>query len=139
MRLAWGPQFVLGIDFVDRQHKKLIEYIQDLEKVIKDHKKDDRRMFEILNNLVDYANSHFTQEQEMLKKISYSGYDEHVLEHKKFFDKISELESKVKASEPFFETILLAFLEQWLFGHISNDDRAYLNFIKNHSIDPSVL
>mgnify|MGYP003441624022 FL=1 len=61
MKMKWIPEYNTGIDVIDDQHKRILDYINEIVE-ISDHTDKDR-IKQILDNIIDYTQSHFTLEE----------------------------------------------------------------------------
>ena len=61
MAIMWSPDLDTGIEVIDRQHQRIVEYINQLE-LTKNHH-DRNVMKQVLDDLVDYTQSHFAFEE----------------------------------------------------------------------------
>jgi len=84
-KLIWHDFFEIGVDFIDEDHKKLLEIMQDTKKAIEvdNYKKCSR----LLNSLLKEARDHFTREEEFLYEAKYPGLEEHKKYHKELLIK----------------------------------------------------
>ena len=58
MKMKWIPEYNTGIDVIDDQHKRILDYINEIDDV--SVKTDRARIRQILDNIIDYTQSHFT-------------------------------------------------------------------------------
>lgn len=114
----WSKDFEVGIDSIDRQHKKLVEIINRYGEEIK--KNDKGEIQKTLNELSKYTIYHFAEEESIMARsgIPKEHMKNHHLEHKDF---ISNILSIVDSSSTFNEiqlSQLFDFLVNWLAVHI---------------------
>ena len=60
MKMKWVPEYNTGIDVIDDQHKRILDYINEIDSI--DANTDRDRVKQILENIIDYTQSHFTFE-----------------------------------------------------------------------------
>jgi len=121
----WGKYFLTGLSEVDEQHHELVEIINRLSSHITDN---DIVMDDIettYNELVNYTQYHFTEEEEMM---SQRGIDErHLKEHKyihqTFLNEVTQIHSTLSADNKESAKDLLEFLIHWLGYHILGTDQ----------------
>ena len=58
MKMNWRSEYNTGIDVIDDQHKRILDYINQIEDVRFTH--DRNKIKEVLDNIIDYTQSHFT-------------------------------------------------------------------------------
>lgn len=118
-------EFRTGIENIDNEHKRLFEIADRAYNVLVDEFIPDKYDYivEIVNELKDYAASHFNHEEAYMARIGYKKLLSHKVEHTDFIEKISEYDLEVmdeNQKEVIFE--LLEFLNNWLIHHILDND-----------------
>ena len=58
--MKWVPEYNTGIDVIDDQHRRILDYINEIDAI--DVNTDRERVKQILENIIDYTQSHFTYE-----------------------------------------------------------------------------
>jgi hemerythrin-like metal-binding protein len=125
--IEWHQAFDLGLEELDNDHKKLVEYTNELNNLIKQNA-DNILISKILDNILLHLRAHFNREESILKKIQDEATaNKHHESHEESFNYLSQLRDRYK-NEP--ETIsgdrLLNFLHQWIINHIFNHDHKML-------------
>ncbi len=59
--MKWVPEYNTGIDVIDDQHRRILDYINEIDAI--DVNTDRERVKQILENIIDYTQSHFTFEE----------------------------------------------------------------------------
>lgn len=128
-RLIWTDNLNTGIQVIDRQHGRLVEYINRLyDAQIGGAPKDEIQA--IIDELTDYTLTHFAFEETMLEDIHYPSLDEHKKMHEEFASQVNELRERFKKQED--TTVELNNLMViWLFNHILNEDARYAEAVLN--------
>lgn len=129
MRIAWGPEYELGILVIDQQHKRIVDYINDLDRLAG---QPDAYLgvARILYDLVDYTESHFSFEEALMERAGYKALDDHHHVHRAFTHRVESLLRSNENGEDVAEA-LLQLLEKWLLHHILEEDRAYTDEVKD--------
>lgn len=144
MQLQWSDALLLGIDEMDRQHKRLVEtFAAFLHQYLNRGKHDETR--KLLEFLSGYALEHFNLEDRLMTESQYPGTDEHRAEHRYFLEKVNALRGAVGDLGPVEtkETAeLIATLRTWLLTHMKETDRRLERFLTarrhgSQSEDPS--
>lgn len=120
----WRKEYELGIKEIDKQHRSLVDIINELYDAFIENKHK-QKLAAIIQELNDYVDVHFSTEEKYFEKFGYSGKDEHIQEHNTFRQKVNEFQkehSKGKASLTFQ---ILNFLRDWLSEHILGTDQQY--------------
>jgi hemerythrin len=121
-RLAWRPEYSVGIDEIDAQHQELFRraslFVESL-------KRQSRQEIGILLSFLRlYAVTHFGAEEAWMRRARYPGAAEHQKQHDRFIKDIlalSDLHEKRRG--PGLEAARVAdWLEKWLEHHVTEVD-----------------
>jgi len=127
--MNWRPDFNLGIDVVDKQHKKIIELINQLNEAYINNESQ-KKLSMVLDEMDQYADYHFRKEEELFSNCSYPFYEEHIHYHENFRKKVSQF--KIQSSGGYQVTQkVLDYLKSWFTNHILDVDREYVDIIKS--------
>lgn len=132
--MEWKDIFSVNVKEFDEQHKKLIEMINELHDAIK---KGQGRVAiaAVMEGMIDYALTHFANEERYMYLFHFPGYNEHKLEHDAFVDKVVDFQKMMGHEEnPAFSLEIMEFLENWLVKHIQVIDRRYGPFLNTKGI-----
>lgn len=78
-----------------------------------------------LDELIKYAGHHFGDEEEIMKKHNFKGFDEHHAQHVMFAARVVELKDKFNKGNDVADE-LLTFMQKWLVDHILNRDKVVM-------------
>jgi hemerythrin len=127
----WKEEYSVKMEEIDTQHKRLVQLIFDLNEAIGNQMVRDK-LGAILEELVKYADYHFSTEEKYFKQFNYEHAVEHIEEHRKFTEKVLDFRKKYQNNEIEISFALIDFLEDWLINHIMRSDHKYAEcFIKN--------
>lgn len=127
--MKWEPAFNLGLTEIDEQHKRIVAIINQLNQAILDQESDEK-IDQILAEMSDYADYHFKTEEGYFHKHHFPLIDDHILQHKKFIDKVADFRKKYEDGQAItFQ--LMNYLKSWLSNHILDADREYVDLIKS--------
>ncbi|MBF0193800.1 MAG: hemerythrin family protein [Magnetococcales bacterium] len=129
-KIAWKDEYSVGIDIIDEDHKKLLDLIVQLFKILNKAKKDERATL-VLDELIEYTVTHFDREEELMKKHEYPELETHIKEHENMREKIKEFRVAISTNTNKVSSEVLQFLQDWLVNHISVTDQGYAKFIAN--------
>jgi len=133
MKIQWSPDYELGIGVIDGQHKRIVEYINDVHHIAENNgSRDD--IEQVLHLLVDYTLSHFAFEEALLEESYYPELPEHQISHRTFETQIQVLQERFNNGES-VAIELADVLQQWLFKHIMTDDQSYRAIVKNRFLN----
>ncbi len=126
--MVWNDNFSVNIKEIDRQHKCLIDLINDVYRgMMADKGKE--AVGHSLEVLVEYTQNHFGYEESLFKKHGYPETQEHLEKHKKLVDQVVEFHKKFTQGESHLDNDLLIFLKDWLTHHILGTDKKYTEFL----------
>ena len=127
MALEWTSDLETGIEVIDNQHNRIVEYINNLENAIATN--DRGEVGRVLDELVDYSLSHFSFEESLLNEANYRLAKPHKAVHDMFSKRLSSYQERFKAGEDVAGR-LYTMIHTWLFHHIKRDDMAYVKDVK---------
>lgn len=125
--IIWTNDLNTGIEVIDNQHRRIVDYINQLGTAIKRRNRD--AVGTVLNELVDYTVSHFAFEESLLEEVGYQYAKPHKAVHEMFIKRVSGYQEKHNAGEEVGPQ-LYAMLSTWLIHHIKRDDMAYVSEVK---------
>ncbi len=122
--ITWTNDLSVAVPEMDRQHKKLVDMINNLHDAMKSGQGREV-LAKTLRDMVAYANIHFQHEEKMLETAGYSDLAAHKKMHESFRVKADEL---IAASQSGAQTVtyqVMKFLSNWLVEHINGADKKY--------------
>jgi len=105
----------------DKQHQVLFELIDQL--------KLENVSSEIFTRLTEYAESHFSLEEEYMVKLKYPGVKEHIEAHNKFRKELNDMITHQHVYDETLRQSLSLFLTEWLKLHVFGIDKKLEQFI----------
>lgn len=129
--ILWTQDLNTGIDVLDNQHMRIVDYINQLGSAIK--LRDRGAVGAVLNELVDYTISHFAFEESLQEEAGYQYAKPHKAVHEVFIKRVAKFQEKHDSGED-VAAQLHAMLSTWLIHHIKRDDMAYVKEV-NASIN----
>lgn len=126
--LKWSHELDTGIDIIDSQHKRIVEYINELHEA--QELLDKAKVGDVINELVDYTVSHFAFEESLMENAEYPFLAPHQKVHELFIKKVSSFVERFKEGEDVTNE-LLTMLQKWLINHIKNEDGDYKEIVLN--------
>jgi len=129
-KLVWSNDLNTGINIIDKQHQRIVEYINELDDArTGGHKMED--LGRIIDETVDYTLSHFAFEESMQEDAHYPFIRAHKKVHELFVRKVADLQNRFSLGEDVSEE-LHKMLFTWLFNHIKRDDADYVECVKKN-------
>ena len=124
----WSDEYVLGIEEIDLQHKRLIEIANQIYEIMNDQWRLDKynQILEVLGELKDYTVYHFKSEEEYMAKIGYKKRFSHAIEHSAFVEKLNAVDLRdLDEKQDKYLRELLGFITDWVVNHIMTTDKLY--------------
>jgi len=126
-KLIWSDHLNTGIQVIDRQHRRIVDYINRLYESHKNGSSKEETGA-VIDELVDYTLTHFAFEETMLEDVDYSALDAHKAFHDQFIQQLRELRERFEHHEP-AAIELNNLMVTWLFNHILHEDAAYVSAV----------
>lgn len=136
-RIQWDDSMSIGIDEIDEQHKKWINFHNHMHDSILglNGKDSDTEAKEVVKAMMDYTVYHFKCEREYMEKISYPDLVPHIRLHSRFEDEVYQHFRAVIDGEFIIPTQVIKLMKQWICYHITKEDRKIGEFQRNKSKD----
>lgn len=122
---VWDERFVTGIEIVDRQHRHLVDVVNQVgDMLLGGSQVSEATLQGLFKQLADYAVQHFADEEQLMKD---SGLDPrhtdlHTRHHKDFIQQVVSMwKSRATMKNP--AEVLHGFLTAWLTFHILSEDQ----------------
>jgi len=122
----WKEEYVIGVELIDEQHKKLIEIANKVYELLKNDFLTDKydRIVEVIEELANYTVFHFKSEEEYMLSIGYKKLLSHKVEHDEFIEKINSFDlSQIDESQEKHLIDILNFIITWIDEHIIRKDK----------------
>lgn len=129
-KFVWTDQLNIGIDVIDQQHRRIVEYINQLDDA-RSNGYSREEIGNLINELVDYTISHFGFEESLQEEANYPFIKAHKKVHDLFAERVSDYQIKFNRGEDVTKA-LNSLLVTWLFNHIKRDDADYVQTVKQH-------
>ena len=130
----WDDRFNIGVDSIDKAHRKLFSIVHKLIGLSKDKSSGQWACAEGIKYFKNYAVKHFADEEAYMRSIGYEGYEIHKRLHDDMRHKtLPALEKDLRESGYSEESIqhFIGICVGWLTAHIIIEDRAIAGLISN--------
>lgn len=127
MFFTWDSSLDTGIEVIDEQHKRIVDYINILHTAVST--KDLSAVPQVLDQLLDYTVSHFSFEESLMESHGYQHTAAHHKVHEMFTNRIRAYQQEMAEGKDISRK-LLNDLKIWLTSHIKNEDADYVKVIK---------
>ncbi|BDU50166.1 bacteriohemerythrin [Haliovirga abyssi] len=122
--INWNSDFIIGIEKIDKEHKSLVDTVNELINAI-ELGKSNEKIYNIVDFLVKYTAEHFADEEEIMKRENYPGLEEQRKTHKKFVEFAINLQKQLEMEGIKSGTgiKIKKFVGDWIVEHIKGMDR----------------
>lgn len=129
-QLVWNDRYNIGVQVVDKEHKKLFRILNKLFIFGQQETKRPWVCQETVKYFKDHALRHFQDEEEYMASVGYAGLDTHIRIHRNFRDTtLPALEKELEQTEYSEEAVkhFLGVCAGWLIGHTLIEDQAIVS------------
>ncbi len=125
----WSADHSVNNKALDDQHQELISILNRLFIAVS-KQEGDKAIVGTLDALIGYTETHFALEEQLMQQAKYAGLETHILEHKKFTERLDQFCKKYLLEEKPIYFEMLSFLKTWLKDHIQVVDIKYSGALK---------
>jgi hemerythrin-like metal-binding protein/PAS domain S-box-containing protein len=122
--IEWLDTYSVGYEIIDKQHKKLVDIINELHLSFKEGKAF-IMMQKIINKLIEYTSTHFKYEENLFDSFSYEHTNAHKIKHNELISTVLRFEDDFRSGNLSASKDLMDFLKEWLLKHILETDMEY--------------
>lgn len=131
--IEWNDRLSVNIASIDRQHRTLINYINQLNDAVGRGNADTMIAY-VLRGLATYTTVHFAYEEMLFNLYKYPDNDGHKAVHTRLLTQVGDYNTRFHNGERDLGPELLDFLKAWLNNHIMGEDKAYSGFMLEHHV-----
>ncbi len=126
----WSAAYTVNHARLDEQHQKLFRIINELHDAMF-AKKGREFVSTTLRELVEYAGTHFAEEERLMEAHGFQGLAEHKAAHQALIKIVSDIEHRYHQSHESLGGEMIGFLvSDWLIKHILTMDKQYAPYMK---------
>jgi len=119
--LSWHPEYSVGIDAVDYEHREMIDMINELHNELQG-RKDAASIEQFLGDIHMTISAHFALEERVMQRSAYAEFEAHKEDHEELLDQIRNLMDSFYDDPDRGLTLLQARLSDWFAVHFSTFD-----------------
>lgn len=128
--IDWRKDYQIGIDAVDREHRELIELINEMHAALGGDASPESAVH-FLGELYTQVSGHFALEERMMRDAGYDATEQHREEHEELLDSIRELMDAYGEGASFdFDDRLAATFRAWFAHHLQGADTRLHRFLE---------
>ena len=123
--MTWNDTFSVGVPSIDREHKRLIELVNELYDAVSANQAKEK-LGHVLDGLISYTATHFKTEERYFDQTQYPAATAHRKEHEDLTHQVLEVQRRFKSGETGTLSMeVMNFLKRWLVNHIQGSDKKY--------------
>lgn len=126
-QIEWQESFSIGVDIIDKEHRRLFQIINKLFKFREEEKDSEWICQEGIKYFKGHAVQHFADEEAYMESIGYEGLERHKSIHRGFREyTLPALEEELERTGCTEEAMehFLGVCAGWLIGHTLTEDQA---------------
>ena len=131
--IEWNKGFSVGVEKFDNQHKKLFKILNDFYLGVSE-KNTIKNQQLLTAKLLEYAEKHFSDEEDLMNKLEYPGFTEHKEMHDRYIMRVKNYSKKLDEEIALDDKEVSEFLVNWMVSHIQHTDCKYGSFFNKHHI-----
>ncbi|MBI5559478.1 MAG: bacteriohemerythrin [Deltaproteobacteria bacterium] len=131
--ISFTDEFSVGIAGIDEQHKKIMDFINQVHGAVKKDKPINE-IKRILEDMAKFTVDHFAAEEKYFAQFNYPETKKHKAIHEKLLGKVSGIVAQINEGTEVNLIDVLIFLKDWLQTHILVEDKQYGPFLNKHGI-----
>ena len=129
--LVWKPEYSVGVESVDFEHREMISLINEIYEEMK-LRNDADSLEQFLGDVHFAISAHFALEERLMRESQYPEYEAHKEDHEELLDQLRDLmDVMVDEPEQGFE-LLKERLSKWFESHFATFDARLHGKLGNH-------
>lgn len=132
--VKWRESYETGIESMDNQHKTLLDLINQLYSILRDHRGNEE-VSKIIDVCLTYAQKHLHDEEQLLIKNEYQDLQEQLDHHAQFIETVNALQNKLADSPDTVVPELYTYLRTWWISHIVGIDKKYGPYLQEKGVE----
>ncbi|MBU0961089.1 MAG: hemerythrin family protein, partial [Proteobacteria bacterium] len=122
--VKWRESYETGVASMDNQHKTLLDLINQLYPIVRDHRGQEE-ISKIVDACLSYAKKHLGDEEQLLLDNNFPGLQEQLDHHAQFTETVNTFAKQLTDSPDTVVPELYAYLRTWWISHIVGIDKKY--------------
>jgi hemerythrin len=130
---TWNDSYSVGISSIDGQHRKLFDTMNEPHASMSKGTARETTG-RLLQDLLAYTRTHFSNEEAMLANVGYPQLDQHRQLHRVMTGRVAEFSARFRRGDAALSVHMLTFLRDWLSDHILREDRSYSGWLAQRDV-----
>ena len=131
--MNWDDRYSVHIRAIDEQHQEFFRLLNSLHDAMRSGE-GRKTLGTTLNALVEYTQTHFTDEEQLMLAHNYPGFEKHKAIHQAFVAETLELQKKFASGNTMISIEVMQTLKNWLINHIQGTDLNYSVFLNDRGV-----
>lgn len=127
--VEWKPEYSVGIETIDNDHRQLFSLLNQVH-LSQSGRQSHAALNHILGELDYYAQTHFREEEALMKRYGYPEFAAHRAMHDDFTAQVARLREHFQIGQEGVILEISATLQNWLAQHILQSDAAYATYFR---------
>ncbi len=127
--IIWKDEYSVDQNELDTHHYRMFAIINELYEAMGGLTSDEK-ISSLLNEALEYSQSHFKAEEEEMRLAHYPGLEEQQIMHRVYVKMLTKLAQEDMGNPSILSEDLLQFLKKWWMNHILTIDKKYVPFLK---------
>jgi hemerythrin len=123
--VQWKPFYSVVDPDLDAEHQQILGILNDLY-VALERVPNHPASAALWKHLVQYTNSHFRHEEQVMQEHEYPGLSEHVAQHARLRKRTADFQMNASLVT---NCDLLRFVKEWWLEHIQGEDKKYAPYL----------
>jgi hemerythrin len=119
--LEFRPEYSVGIESMDFEHRQMINLINEIYEEMKD-RRDVESVEQFLGDVHAAISLHFALEEKMMRDAAYAEYEDHKDDHEELLDQMHDLIDTFHEDNERGFSVLQEKLSNWFANHFSTFD-----------------
>ncbi len=132
--VEWRDDFETGIPSADKEHRKLIELINELHGGLGEHPRPEKAV-EVLEEIAARFSAHFRIEEDVMRGRQYDHFDSHRADHERLLGEVRKVIGGIEGGGA-IPADLPARLDSWFAEHFRGPDTRLHKFLDMAEANP---
>jgi|WetSurMetagenome_2_1015567.scaffolds.fasta_scaffold276989_2 hemerythrin len=129
--IQWNGNLYIDNDELNNQHFKFVSILNEMYEAML-WSEGSEVIEKVLRELDEYAITHFSYEEDLMRSIQSPYLKQHTQEHDHFKAKLKEMKERLKKGISTLDLELSAYLNGWMVDHILTMDKNTFTSVKDN-------
>lgn len=125
----WSENYSIGHLVIDENHEYLFRLLDQAAGAL-DDSENPEFIQTILNQLLDYTQTHFRDEEALMISLAYPKLLHHQQAHSNLLDTVEDMMDEYRRGITTISNSLLLFLRRWVSKHIMEEDAMFATWLE---------